>query len=92
MANVPDEEQNEWREALANVLELAVKADRIYRNQIDCLDGEKCLDDTLQDLDEKIKFFVSSVLSGRNFLLSEENANKILFCSFDNIMEEEFIF
>lgn len=69
-----------------------VKADRIYRNQVDCLDGEKCLDDTLQDLDEKIKFFVSSVLSGKNFLLSEENVNKILFCSFDNIMEEEFIF
>jgi len=34
LANVPDEEQNEWREELANVLELAVKADRIYQEKL----------------------------------------------------------
>ena len=39
-----------------------------------------------------LAWFFAIILSGKNFLLSEENVNKILFCSFDNIMEEEFIF
>ena len=34
IANLPSEEHNEWRGALANELELTVKADKIYQEKI----------------------------------------------------------
>lgn len=34
IANLPSEEHDEWRGALANELELAVKADKIYQEKI----------------------------------------------------------
>ena len=40
----------------------------------------------------KIKFFVESVLTGKNFLISDEVTNKILFCSFENLLEEKIEF
>ena len=34
IANLPSEEHNEWRNALANELKLAVKADKIYQEKL----------------------------------------------------------
>ena len=68
------------------------KIDRYLRNKIDCTDGENSYEENLTNLDEKIKFFVESVLTGKNFLISEEITNKILFCSFENLLQEEIDF
>ena len=68
------------------------KIDRYIRNEIDCIDGENSYEENLTNLDEKIKFFVESVLTGKNFLISEEVTNKILFCSFENLLQEKIEF
>ena len=68
------------------------KIDRYLRNKIDCTDGENSYEEKLTNLDKKIKFFVESVLTGKNFLISEEITNKILFCSFENLLQEEIEF
>ena len=68
------------------------KIDRYIRNEIDCTDGENSYEENLTKLDEKIKFFVESVLTGKNFLISEEVTNKILFCSFENLLQEKIEF
>ena len=68
------------------------KIDRYFRNEIDCTNGENSYEEKLTNLDKKIKFFVESVLTGKNFLISEEITNKILFCSFENLLQEEIEF
>ena len=68
------------------------KIDRYFRNEIDCTNGENSYEEKLTNLDKKIKFFVESVLKGKNFLISEEITNKILFCSFENLLQEEIEF
>ena len=68
------------------------KIDRYLRKEIDCTDGENSYEEKLTNLDKKIKFFVESVLTGKNFLISEEITNKILFCSFENLLQEEIEF
>ena len=52
----------------------------------------KSYEEKIINLDNKIKFFVESVLTGKNFLISEEITNKILFCSFENLLQEEIEF
>ena len=68
------------------------KIDRYLRTEKDCIDGENSYEEILTNLDEKIKFFVESVLTGKNFLISDEVTNKILFCSFENLLEEKIEF
>ena len=68
------------------------KIDRYLRNGIDCTNGENSYEEKLTNLDKKIKFFVESVLTGKNYLISEEITNKILFCSFENLLQEEIEF
>ena len=68
------------------------KIDRYFRNEIDCTNGENSYEEKLTKLDEKIQFFVESVLTGKNFLISEEVTNKILFCSFENLLQEKIEF
>jgi hypothetical protein len=68
------------------------KIDRYLRTENDCIDGENSYEEILANLDEKIKFFVESVLTGKNFLISDEVTNKILFCSFENLLEEKIEF
>ena len=68
------------------------KIDRYLRTENDCIDGENSYEEILANLDEKIKFFVESVLTGKNFLISDEVTNKILFCSFENLLEKEIDF
>jgi hypothetical protein len=68
------------------------KSDRFLRNKNDCTDGENSYEENLTNLDEKINFFVESVLTGKNFLISDEVTNKILFCSFENLLEEKIEF
>lgn len=68
------------------------KIDRFFRNDEDCCEGENCIEEKLNELDKKIKFFVKSILEGKNFLITDDIINNILFCSFDNILQEEIEF
>lgn len=68
------------------------KIEKFFRTQADCSNGENCIEEKLEELDEKIKFFVKSVLEGKNFLITEDIINNILFCSFDNLLQEEIEF
>ena len=68
------------------------KIEKFFRTQEECSDGENCIEEKLDELDKKITFFVKSVLEGKNFLISQDILNDILFCSFDNILQEEIDF
>ena len=68
------------------------KEDRFFRTIEECSDGENCIEEKLNELNIKINFFVKSILEGKNFLIDEDIINNILFCSFDNILQEKIEF
>ncbi len=67
-------------------------ADRFCRTSEECSVDENCFEEKLNELDKKIEFFVKSILEGKNFLITDDIINNTLFCSLDNILQEEIEF